>query len=1022
MMRNFAIVRSFLVAVSLFGATLGAHAQDQTVTGTVKDGNGTPIVGVVISLAGTSTATITGTGGEFSIRAPREGRLTTKFLGYEDQLVPIEGRSSIDIVILESAERIDDVVVVGYGVARKATLTGSVVNVSGDEVARSPAANISNSLAGKLPGLIVSQRSGQPGADDPDIYIRGSASFNTGSGNRANRPLVIIDGVERDNMGRLNSDDIESFSVLKDASAAIYGSRAANGVILITTKRGSVGKPRFTFTHNSSLSQPTVYPDMLDAAEYAVVFNEAGWYRAGRPATGFVPQFTDDAIRKYRDGSDPVLYPTTDWVKTGMRRWGYENRTSLQVTGGSTAVRYMLSYQYRHQGTPYRNNPTKFNQHNFRANIQIDLNEYINIGANLSSIINDRYFTSSAGYTDFHNLIGSNPTIPAIYPNGLIAPGRLGENPLLLDRRGYQRSQSVPVYSTFTATVKIPWVEGLRADGSFNYDIGNTFDKDWRLPYYYHEYNVNTGEYDRKQGTGQTAASLRDTYRRSNNMMYNLRLVYDRTFGDHTVGALIGMEQQKSTSSNAFAERRNFLSTLLPDIDFGSTSTSDWSTGGGSTLSARDNYFGRFNYNFKSKYLAELVFRYDGSANFPQGKRYGFFPSGSLGWRLSEEAFMREGAPWISDMKLRASVGQVGNDRVDDFQYLQTYSFNGNYVFGTTNAQGIRAGTMPNTNITWEVATKYDVGVEASLWKDRLSVDVTWFKEDRSHILAARNLSIPGTLGFAALPNENIGKATNQGFEVVLGHRNRVNNDLSYSVSANMSYARNRIIYMDETPGTYEYRNRTGRPIGAELFYKADGIFNTKEELDGYPHHRNSQVGDIKVVDLNDDGQINSDDQFRFDYSSTPRAVFALNGSLEYKGLDLSFTLQGQAGAYNYDTVFDDLGVADQSNPFKARAKDRWTVDNPNGTMPRADAWQPGNTTFFLYDSTFIRLKTAELGYSLPENLISKIGLTNLRVYVNGFNLLTWAKVIKWSDPEISGNTYYYPQSRTISLGVNVKF
>jgi TonB-linked SusC/RagA family outer membrane protein len=942
-------------------------------------------------------------------------------LGMETQSVAVSGRTAIDVRLQSDSQMIDDVVVVGYGVARKATLTGSVVNVSGEDVAKSPAANISNSLAGKLPGLVVSQRTGQPGADDPDIYIRGTASFNTGNNNRANRPLVIIDGVERDNMGRLNPEDIESFSVLKDASAAIYGSRAANGVIMITTKRGSVGKPQFSFSHNSSLSQPTVRPKMLDAAEWATAFNEGAWYDGGRKES-FVPPYSDEVIQKYRDGSDPILYPNTDWIGTLMRDWGYESRTSLSVTGGSTSVRYMLSYQYRDQGSPYRNNPTKYNQHNVRANIQIDLNDYINIGANISSIINDRYMTADPGYTEFHNKIGSNPTLAARYPNGLIAPGRLGENPLLLDQRGAVRNQSTPVYSTFTASVKIPWVEGLRADGSFNYDMNNSFTKDWRLPYYYHEYNVNTGEYDRKQGTGQSAASLRDSYSRSFSMTYNLRLVYDRTFGSHTVGALLGMEQQKGRSSNVFAERRNYMNTQLPDINFGSSNTTDWGTGGGSGISARDNYFGRFNYNYKSKYLAELVFRYDGSANFPVGKRYGFFPSASLGWRISEEQFMRDAAPWVNELKLRASAGQVGNDRVDDFQYMQTYSYAGNYVFGTTNTQGVRAGTMPNPNITWEVSTKYDVGIEASMWNDLLSVDLTWFKEDRSNILAMRNLSIPGTLGFASLPSENIGKTTNQGFEVVLSHRNRVNEDFSYTVSANMSYAKNKIIFMDETPGTYEWRDRTGRPIGAELFYKADGLFNTQKELDDYPHRSNSQLGDIKVIDLNGDGQINSDDQYRFDYSSTPRAVFALNSSFQYKNWDLSLSFQGQSGAYNYDGTFPVLGIADQTNAFVARAKDRWTVDNPNGTMPRARSWQPGNTTFFLYDSSFIRLKTAELGYSLPESLISKIGLSNLRIYASGFNLLTWAKEIKWSDPEISGGTYYYPQQRTLSIGVNVKF
>ena len=552
--------RPFILAVALCLLSFAASAQDFSVSGTVRDANGAPILGASISVENTSIGVISDMSGNYTIRASRNGQLTVSFVGYETQTVDINSRNRIDFTLVERAEQIENVVVVGYGTQRKETLTGSVVNISGAEVMKSPAANISNSLAGKLPGLIVNQRSGQPGADDPDIYIRGSASFNTGSGNRANRPLIIIDGVERDNMGRLNPEDIESYSVLKDASAAIYGSRAANGVILITTKKGTIGKPTFSFSHNSSFSQPTVKPDLLNAADYAVVFNEGAWYRAGRPTSGFVPQYTDEAIQKYRDGSDPVLYPSTDWMDTVLKNWASESRTSLQVTGGSTSVRYLLSYQYRYQGTGYRNNPTKYNQHNVRANISIDLNQYMTIGVNISSIISDRYSTNTSNYDNFHNIIGANPTIVARYPNGLIGPGRLGENPLLLDQRGYSRNQGTPVYSTFTASVKIPWVKGLKAEGSFNYDINNSFTKSWNLPYYYHEYNVNTEEYDLKKGTGQTSATLRDTYSRSTNMMYNLRLAFDRVIGDHTIGAMVGMEQQKSRSSNAHAERRNYLS------------------------------------------------------------------------------------------------------------------------------------------------------------------------------------------------------------------------------------------------------------------------------------------------------------------------------------------------------------------------------------------------------------------------------------------------------------------------------
>ena len=329
---------------------------------------------------------------------------------------------------------------------------------------------------------------------------------------------------------------------------------------------------------------------------------------------------------------------------------------------------------------------------------------------------------------------------------------------------------------------------------------------------------------------------------------------------------------------------------------------------------------------------------------------------------------------------------------------------------------------MPNSDITWEVSTKYDLGLEGGFKNGLIGFNLTLFQENRSSILASRNLSIPGTLGFTGLPNENIGKTRNRGFELELSHRNRVTKNLFYEIIGNITYAKSKIIYMDETPNTFEYRNQTGRPIGADLFYKADGIFHTQEELDNYPHAAGTQVGDIKIVDLNEDGKIDSNDQYRFGYTNTPRTVFGLTTNFQYKNLDLSLFFQGQTGVYNYDDRFEILGNASYDNAYAERAKNRWTVDNPNGTMPRSDGYQPGKSTFYLQDATFIRLKSAELGYTLPKIWISKIGLTDLRVYVSGFNLLTWAKEIKHIDPEISDGSLNYPQQRVINFGLNVKF
>ncbi|MBQ4192236.1 MAG: SusC/RagA family TonB-linked outer membrane protein, partial [Bacteroidales bacterium] len=563
--------------------------------------------------------------------------------------------------------------------------------------------------------------------------------------------------------------------------------------------------------------------------------------------------------------------------------------------------------------------------------------------------------------------------------------------------------------------------EGLRVDASFNYDISTSKNKVWSIPYFYHEYNVNTGEYDYKQGTGQSTVTLTDTYNYGTNMLYNYRITYDRYFGDHRVALMVGQEQQINQSSSAMARRQNFISTAIEEINVGSTAAEDKDNSGSSSKTARNNYFGRFNYEYASKYLLELLFRYDGSYKFPKDKRYGFFPAASFGWRISEEPFIKDNAPWINQLKLRASLGQTGNDAVSAYQYMQNYSFGGNFIFGTSTSAGIQPGTMPNPNITWERSTKYDLGLETTLWNGLLGAEITVFKEKRNNILTARNLSIPSTFGFSSLPNENIGKIENHGYEIVLSHRNRIG-ELSYNVSGNMSYAKNTIIFMDETPNVEEYQNRTGHPIGAGLYYKADGIFHTQEELDSYPHHSRTHVGDPKIIDLNNDGKIDSNDRFRFDYDATPRYVFGLNFGVNYKNFDLSMLIQGQAGAYNYDDEYVKLGASDYSNSTVHRSINRWTVDNPNGTMPRADCYQPGSSTFFLHNASFVRLKNIEFGYTIPKSVMSRIGFNSCRFYVSGFNVLTWAKEVKWSDPEVSGNYLSYPQQRVLNLGARIQF
>ena len=990
------------------------NVQQLRITGTVTDATtNESLPGVNVHVDGTTIGTLTDINGKYTIAVPNaEATLVYSFIGYLTQNIQVAGQTVIDVKLVPADETLQEVVVVGYGTQRKETMTGSISKVVGAELVKSPSVNVSSSLTGKLSGLVVNQRTGTPGNEELDIVIRGTGTFNN------NDPLIVIDGVPRDNLQRLNPEDIESITVLKDASAAIYGARAANGVILVTTKQGSKGKAMFDLTYNFALTKPNMIPEMMDAVLFAEVYNEAEWYRQGRPASGFVPFFSDEAIQKYRDGSDPILYPNTDWVAATHKKHAVQQNFRMQASGGSENVRYLISFGTSKQGGNYINKPDSYNQYNARIRVDADLTKNLTVGANISAILNDRNYSEG---TDFVTILQSNPTQVAIYPNGLIAPGRFRNSSLLSNRRGYSKTNDYPLYTTFTASYKVPFLQGLKLDASYNYDLRSQFQKVFQKPYEYHEYNVVTGEYDSHMTISPISVS--DTYSRWITSLFNFRITYNTTISeDHNITAMVGTEQQKGSYSYANAFRQNFVSAAIPQINAGSTDPADLSNGGSASESAYNNFFGRLNYDFRSKYLLEFLFRYDGSQIFPEGNRYGFFPAVSAGWRLSEEDFIKNNLPFVNELKLRGSYGELGNDRVAPYQYMQAFQFGNNYVFGTRDAPGIYSSTLPNPDITWEVSKKLDFGLEATLWNRLLGAELTIFSEKRSNILLQRNLSIARVVGFPALPDQNIGKVDKRGFELILSHQNTFG-DLVYSVSANVSYAHSEIIFMDETPPAETYMAQTGRPLGSSLYYKSDGIFNTQAELDNYPHGAGTQVGDIKILDLNNDDVINGNDRYMSKNSPIPEYVFGLTTNLQYKGFDLTLFFMGQTKVFSYDGILSEIGEQDLDNNVVFRAENRWTVNNQEGaTMPRADSYEPGTTDFFLYDATFFRLKSAELGYSLGSNLSNKIRLNNVRIFVSGTNLLTWAKEITWRDPEIRGDFTTYPPLRIVNFGVNVKF
>ncbi|MEI6864630.1 TonB-dependent receptor, partial [Flavicella sp.] len=856
--------------------------QTINISGQILDETGFELPGATIIEVGTNNGTTSDFDGNFSLNVTSENsQITVSYIGFETQTLTVGSRTKFSISMGPDSESLDEVIVVGYGTKTKKTLTGSVSAVKGEVLIHTPSANISANLQGRLPGLTANQTTGEPGRDDPNILIRGSGTFGD------NSPLIIIDGVPRENMSRLNPGDIENISVLKDASAAIYGARAANGVIIVTTKRGKRGKPVFNVSFETAFSNPAQLPDMLDSATYAEIFNEGEWYAQGRPdESSYTPYYSEEAIQKFKDGSDPVLYPNTNWVDETLKKNAMQSRFSMSASGGSEKVSYFLSFSYLDQEGNYINNPTRYQQYNMRAKVDVDLTDNLTVGVNLSGINMKKEYSSAETLFNFYNILQALPTLPAVYPNGLIAPGRLGQNPLLLDRRGYNNIGETPIYTTFTASYKIPFVKGLKFDASFNYDQDNQTNKLWEIPYNYHEFNVNTGNYDEKT-LGPLTPELTDRYDKFTTKMFNYRFTYENTFGDHNMSAMVGQEQQENMHSWVQAFRRNYVSTVIDEIDVGSSAAEDKDNGGASAATAYNNYFGRFNYDFKSKYLVEFLFRYDGSQVFPEGERYGFFPGVSAGWVLSEESFIKDNLPFVDHLKLRVSHGKLGDDSVGQYQYMQSFYFGNNYVFGTSDVPGVYSSTLPNPNITWEVSVKTDIGIEADFFGGLLGTEVTFWKENRSNILTSRYLSTPSILGFPSLPDENIGEVDGRGFELALLYKNTIG-DVGYSINGNVSYANSEIVFMDETPNSEDYQNQTGKPVGAELYYETDGVFNTQEELDAYPYSGSSGLGDIKIIDKNNDGVINDNDRVRNDKTSTPEWVFGLSTGLTYENFDLN--------------------------------------------------------------------------------------------------------------------------------------
>mgnify|MGYP001214904312 CR=1 FL=1 len=995
---------------------------DRTVAGRVTDENGDGLPGVNILIKGTQQGTVSDADGSYRISIPDRGEVTLvfSFVGYVPQEAVVGNRSNVDVTLQVDQKTLDELVVVGYGTAKAATITGSITSVKGDVLNRAPVVNLSNSMAGRLPGLVVVTRSGQPGSDGSTFRIRGANTLGD------NSPLIVVDGVPNRGLERLMSSDIESVTVLKDASAAIYGAQAANGVILITTKKGKMGKPQFTITHNQAWSMPTVIPETADAATYLQMLNEI-YINDGQ-----APRYTEEEIQNYREGKDPWLYPNTNWYDATFRNAAPQRMTNASISGGQEALSYFVSVGTNFQDAIYKNSATYYKQNNYRVNLDGQLSKHIRYGIRMAGREENRNYPTRSASDIFSMLRRGKPNMHAYWPNGLNGPDiEYGNNPVVVttNQTGYDRNKTTVLENRANIDIQIPWVKGLSVTASAALDRTMVNDKLWRTPWYLYSWDRETYDADGNPvltvgQKGFSGPELQQDMADSKLVTMNSLLNYEKELGGkHYVKAMVGVEKITGNSMNFFAFRKYFVSTALDELFAGGDAEKN--NGGGASVQARLNYFGRVNYDFANKYLFEFVWRYDGSYIFPRDKRFGFFPGVSLGWRVSEENFWQGLKGFANDVKLRGSWGQTGNDRIDTYQYLASYGFgtaaNNIYVFNeNVESKILTELRIPNRNVTWEVANQSNIGMDASFINNKLTFSAEYFYNYRTSILWNRNASVPSSSGLT-LPRENIGEVVNRGSEFQLAYRDNVE-DFTYSVSLNFSFNKNRIKFWDETPGVPEYQKSTGKPMNTALYYKAIGIFADQAAVDAYPHWAGAKPGDIIFEDVNQDGKIDGLDRVRIEKTDLPTHTGGFNVDLGFKGLYASMFFQWATGTLRND-YYEFNG--ETGNYLKRDAEGRWTPSNPNASKPRpwnrySEYWRNNQNTYWLQNSDYLRLKNFEFGYNIPSSLCQKLWISNAQIYFTGQNLLTFTKV-KDFDPEVTSATGY-PLNKVYNLGISLTF
>lgn len=994
-----------IIVKKMVKPTKSSNSKKQKVTGIVKDASGEPVIGATISELGTSNGVITDLDGNFTVNIAGSGELVVSYIGYETQKVKAQEGQTLSVILKEDTQTLEEVVVVGFGTQKKVNLTGAVETVKSDRLANKPVTSIASALTGEAAGVTVTQGSGQPGPNQGTVRVRGIGTWGDAS------PLVLVDGVSM-SLNDVIPSEVESVSVLKDAaSAAIYGSRAANGVILITTKKGKEGKLSFNYSGNVGFQFATRVPEAATSWQYAELYNQMQ-YNEGKSSS----LFPADRIERMRKGGDPdKLEGNTDWYDELLRSGAPQQNHQLTVSGGSDKITYMLSAGYSDQQGIIPS--TDYERYNLRINTSSKLTSWLKLDINMA-YLNSIQEESAAGAAEaYRRTMRALPYLPVQFSDGTYSYDAAATNPVRMLNGDYGTRRKNNDCMTLLIAPEINVLDGLNIRGTFGYESNiykeKTFNK-----------TVAYGSFEPAGQSGLTEVSRNkqtDRWDQYRNLTANVTASYEKTIGKHDFKVMAGGSLETFKWAYTKASRMDFPNNDFSEINAGDATTA--ASEGNSTYSALASLFGRANYVYADRYLFEFTARYDGSSKFARGHRWGVFPSVSAGWRVSEEAFFEPLKEHVQNLKLRASWGELGNQRINDYQFISNVGNGGSYLFGGTPIIGYKEALMGNEIITWESSRNLDFGIDFALFDNRLQTTFDWYRRTTSDILL--NLEAPGALGIKPAM-ENAGKMENKGWDLTISWRSSIGKDFKYNIGFNLSDVQNKVLdlrgYKSST--TALTAKLEGQPLNAIFGFETLGICDNQELYDKYAtmmkkYNPKWGMGDIIIKDRTGEGVINDEDRTVIG-NSIPRFTFGLNLGFEYKGFDFSCFFQGVGKADGY-VIMEAIQPMGLNAARKEHYEEVFDPQNPKAGayFPRvlSSEYNYANMSHWVQDASYIRLKNLQIGYSFKIK-----GFNQLRVYASGENLFTATKYRTW-DPETPvGARGFYPNVAVYSMGVNLNF